>query len=116
MLAGFNSPLGFDAAEPFQELVVPFEEGDIFVFYSDGVTEARNPAGVLFGEQQVAKLVRENCGLNATALVELIGRQVNDYAAAEGVGDDVTLVAVRIMPLPHDACSAKPGDRAHEER
>ena len=49
----------------FEELVVPFEEGDIFFFYSDGVTEARNEAGVMFGEQRVASLIRENCGVGA---------------------------------------------------
>ena len=42
MLPGTNLPLGVIEGEIYDQITVPFEPGDILLFYSDGVTEARN--------------------------------------------------------------------------
>ena len=45
MLHGDNLPLGVREGEIYDQISVPFEPGDLLLFYSDGVTEARNSAG-----------------------------------------------------------------------
>ena len=43
MVHGNNLPLGIRAGEVYEQISVAFEPGDVLLFYSDGVTEARNP-------------------------------------------------------------------------
>ena len=45
---GDKVPLGFSERESHRQVVFPLEAGDMVVFYSDGVTEARNTVGALF--------------------------------------------------------------------
>ena len=56
MVHGDNLPLGMREGEIFNQISVPFESGDLLLFYSDGVTEARNLAGELFGEDRLLQL------------------------------------------------------------
>src|SRR3970040_1787642 len=48
ILHGDNLPLGIRAGEIFDQIAVPFEPGDLFLFYSDGITDIRDTAGVCF--------------------------------------------------------------------
>ena len=48
LVHGHNLPLGIRAGEIYEQISVAFEPGDALLFYSDGVTEARNPAGELW--------------------------------------------------------------------
>jgi phosphoserine phosphatase RsbU/P len=45
LLRGANMPLGFPESRGFMQFQADFSPGDLFVFYSDGVTEAKNPMG-----------------------------------------------------------------------
>ena len=50
-------PLGvFD--RPYEEQVVPLDAGDVWFFCTDGVTEARNPAGELYGDDRLRAALR----------------------------------------------------------
>ena len=50
-------PLGlFDDAD-YDEITFQAEPGDVFVFFSDGILDARNQKGDLFGRQRVDKIV-----------------------------------------------------------
>ena len=69
---------------------------DIFVFYSDGVSEARNGSGELFGEGRVIDLVRENRNAHARELVDLLHNAVTSFSGSQEPSDDLTCVAVGI--------------------
>ena len=56
-LQGPNIPLGFRPQEVYTESTLDFDAGDLFVFYSDGITETPNAAGELFGEARLAALI-----------------------------------------------------------
>ncbi len=60
ILHGDNLPLGVREGEIYDQISVPFEPGDLFFFYSDGITEARNPTGELFGPQRLEECVVSN--------------------------------------------------------
>jgi phosphoserine phosphatase RsbU/P len=96
MLRGTNLPLGVIEGEIYDQISVPFEPGDILLFYSDGVTEARNQAGEFFGFQRLAELVRGSFHLDPEQLVEHLRAAVAAFSGSERFADDLTCVAVTL--------------------
>jgi anti-sigma regulatory factor (Ser/Thr protein kinase) len=97
MLHGTNLPLGIREGEIYDQICVPFEPEDMLLFYSDGVTEARNPAGELFGADRLAECVRINNELDPEALLEAIRTAVLTFSDSERLSDDLTCVAIKVM-------------------
>jgi len=96
MLRGTNLPLGVIEGEIYDQITVPFEPGDILLFYSDGVTEARNRAGEFFGTQRLAELVRTCNRLEPEQLVERLREAVASFSGSGRFADDLTCVAVTL--------------------
>ena len=92
LLRGDNMPLGFAQNENYRQLSLPFAPGDLFLFYSDGITNAASEAGEPFGVDRL------------TALVEQYG--------AEGPDETITQIQAAVLafaesPLPaHLTCIA----------
>jgi PAS domain S-box-containing protein len=102
IIHGDNLPLGVREGEIYDQLSVPFEAGDVLLFYSDGVTEARNLAGELFGEKRLLQCVRSNSKLEPAALVEAIRQAAVTFSESSRLSDDLTCVAIKVeeTPLP----------------
>ena len=96
MVHGNNLPLGIRAGEIYEQIFVAFEPGDVLLFYSDGVTEARNTAGELFGAARLADCVRSNGAREPEALVEAIRQTVCTFAESDQLTDDLTCVAIKV--------------------
>jgi serine phosphatase RsbU (regulator of sigma subunit) len=80
------------AATKFQ-----LEKGDILVAYTDGITEAPNPAGELWGLERLERLLRTCSSMTPGEIVERIQSDVSDFASGEPQRDDVTLVVMRVQ-------------------
>jgi len=78
----------------YAESVVSLSDGDIFLAYSDGVTEPENDYGE-FGEQRLIELVWENRQLPLAKISEIVTAAVDDWIGANEQPDDVTLVLAR---------------------
>lgn len=100
LLQGENMPLGFSPGEIYRQASVPLADGDLLFFYSDGVTEAQNETGELFGVPRLSELIRANSYLSPEALIETVRAAVVAYSHSETFADDLTCVAVRIGPHP----------------
>jgi anti-sigma regulatory factor (Ser/Thr protein kinase) len=100
MLHGDNLPLGIREGEIFDQISVPFEPGDVLLFFSDGVTEARNAAGELFGVERLTAHVEANAGLEPALLADSIRQAVGAFAGLTRLKDDLTSVAVRAKTRP----------------
>jgi sigma-B regulation protein RsbU (phosphoserine phosphatase) len=98
LLQGFDSPLGFSAAAAYRSLAVPFEAGDVFFFYSDGLTESRAPGGEAFGEARLAEIVGALGDRPPAALVEQVRQAVVAFCGSGAFADDLTCVAVQVSP------------------
>ena len=96
ILHGDNLPLGIREGEIFDQIAVPFEPGDLFLFYSDGITEMRNPAGELYGADRLSECVRGNRELEPEALVDAIRKAAVAFAQSDRLTDDLTCVAVKV--------------------
>jgi len=104
--AGQNMPLGFSEREVYTQVSKLFEMGHLFLFYSDGVTEAQNAVGVQFGVERLRALLEARPNWDPEALVQAIRESVVAFSGSERMADDLTCVAVRIgdsntgVPLP----------------
>src|SRR5256712_1685794 len=78
----------------YEEGSVQLRRGEIFVAYSDGVTEPENDFGE-FGEHRLIELVQENRHLPLARISEIVTAAVDDWIGANEQPDDVTLVLAR---------------------
>jgi phosphoserine phosphatase RsbU/P len=94
-------PLGlFDEAE-YDEFRFRMKPGDMFVFFSDGILDARNRKGDMFGRDRVEKLVGECTEKSADCVVETLFKAVAEHSAGVAAFDDQTVVAIRVKPTAH---------------
>jgi phosphoserine phosphatase RsbU/P len=78
----------------YDEGAVEMRPGEIFLAYSDGVTEPENDFGE-FGEQRLIDLVRENRHLPLPQISQIVTMAVDDWIGDKEQPDDVTLVLAR---------------------
>ena len=74
---------------------ISLNAGDTLLLYSDGVTEAAN-AGDDFGEDRLARTLRESSASSADGLVREIVNTVSGFSGASRM-DDITVVAIRAV-------------------
>ena len=91
-------------AEKFEQLlaesVVPLAEGDVFVLYTDGITEAMNADADLFGETRLLELVEEHADMSTDMLRERILRELEAFVGVAEQHDDMTMILVKVEAQP----------------
>jgi sigma-B regulation protein RsbU (phosphoserine phosphatase) len=87
--------LGLLPGASYQWARLSLAPGDIVLVCSDGVTEARNPAGDEYGLDRLSALLASAHGSDPDDLVAMVLASVNEFAGTEPQGDDVTLMALR---------------------
>ncbi|MCL4523135.1 MAG: SpoIIE family protein phosphatase [Acidobacteria bacterium] len=93
-LAGF--PLGLQDEVSYEEWSTTLDPGDMLVFYSDGVTDAANRRGELYGTQRLMDLLTANASLTAGEFADLTLADVERFAEGTPAGDDITLVVLKV--------------------
>jgi sigma-B regulation protein RsbU (phosphoserine phosphatase) len=93
-LACGGTVVGLFDQQTYEDDAVELRRGDIFLAYTDGVTEPENDFGE-FGEQRLIDLVRENRDLPLARISEMITAAVDDWIGAHEQPDDITLVLAR---------------------
>ena len=100
-------PLGlFDEAE-YDELEFRMKPGDMFVLFSDGILDARNRKGELFGRGRVEKIVADCTGDSAASVVETLFNAVAEHSAGVETFDDQTVVVIRVHGASHSSAKRK---------
>jgi sigma-B regulation protein RsbU (phosphoserine phosphatase) len=87
--------LGIMETFPFKEQQISFKPGDIFVLYSDGITEAICKDGAEFGEAGLASVIAGNMNASAEELTDKIIEAVNRHTTDCIQYDDMTLVIIK---------------------
>jgi sigma-B regulation protein RsbU (phosphoserine phosphatase) len=89
-------PLGlFDDAE-YDEFSFEAAPNDVFVFFSDGILDATNKAGDLFGRTRLEKVINECAGNSAESMVKSIFKAAAEHASGVETFDDQTVVAIKV--------------------
>ena len=71
-------------------------EGQIIILGTDGIWEALNPQGEMFGKESLYRIVRENAQAGASMLLDGIIDHLNQFSDGVSLEDDVTLIVVKI--------------------
>jgi sigma-B regulation protein RsbU (phosphoserine phosphatase) len=87
-------PLGIKPDEVYAEQVVPLQTGDGVVFFTDGVIEAVNPDGEVFGPDRIDAALA-SAPPTSEQLIQTILRELGAFTAGVPVADDRTLVVVK---------------------
>jgi sigma-B regulation protein RsbU (phosphoserine phosphatase) len=89
-------PMGISASETFKEAEVQLAPGDIFLLYTDGITEARAMDGDLFQQDRLTRALLEG-GDRPVELVERLRQAVRAHEQGQAPKDDQTLVVARAL-------------------
>ena len=92
-------PLGLFPDAQYDLLTVQTKPGDLIVFFSDGIVDAENADGEMFGTDRLRLVLRENpqACQSAQATVDAILAAVDSFQAGTAHFDDETLVVVRVL-------------------
>ncbi|MEX2272617.1 MAG: SpoIIE family protein phosphatase [Vicinamibacterales bacterium] len=78
------------------EHTIALGPADVLAFYTDGITEAMNAAGDLFGDARLSHLIEEHAHFEIAELRERILRDVEAFAGAEDQHDDLTMILLKV--------------------
>jgi serine phosphatase RsbU (regulator of sigma subunit) len=101
VLASDGLGLALDRGTQFEKILeeesVPLEPGDLFLFFTDGVTEAMNDRSELFGDDRLRGIIEENADLPMEELREKMVDEVFNFAGGAVQHDDMTMVLVKVL-------------------
>src|SRR5688572_23283941 len=80
---------------PRTESIV-FSKGDSLLLYTDGVTEVLNPSNNEFGQERLAEVLRQNSGLRAPDMLQVLRQGMSVFGDNKPLVDDVTMIALKI--------------------
>ncbi len=89
-------PFGILEGEQYHNAVMEIEPGDILVVYTDGITEAQDKNGQLFGYQRLQDVIRIYANQDAQTIRNAIIDAVENFAQGMAQFDDLTLVVAKI--------------------
>jgi sigma-B regulation protein RsbU (phosphoserine phosphatase) len=92
--------LQFDTGDIFnrtlEEITLPLGPGDVFLLYTDGISEAMNLDGDYFGDARLSELASEHADLGCEEMSACILREVKAFAGSAAQHDDMTMVLLKI--------------------
>jgi serine phosphatase RsbU (regulator of sigma subunit) len=94
-LASGGFPLGLLESGAYRAGEVTLAPGDTLLIFSDGVCEARNPAGAELGVERLVEWVRAGTALDASALARNIEQALDQYSGTAPADDDRTLLVLK---------------------
>jgi sigma-B regulation protein RsbU (phosphoserine phosphatase) len=89
--------LGLLPAEDISSETLPLEPGDTFVLFTDGVSEAFDVRGELFGEERLLAHLKDFSGRSARDTTLGVLEAVRRHAAGAKQSDDITVLSVRYV-------------------
>ena len=95
-LEATGTPLGLLERSEFGSQSVELKTGDVLVMYTDGITEAENPAHELWGQERLETLLRTRRDHTPVQIVGRIVEEVLAFAKDCPQSDDMTLVVVGV--------------------
>ncbi len=87
--------LGVIPETDYEERPIFIQSGDLILFYTDGVSEAKNGKGEDFGIERLVEVLKRNQTARASEVLQKIYQAVRDFAAESHVFDDLTMVIVK---------------------
>jgi sigma-B regulation protein RsbU (phosphoserine phosphatase) len=92
-------PLGLFPDAEYDELTIQTKPGDLLIFFSDGIVDAENAEGEMFGTDRLRAVLRDHpeACQSAQATVDAILSAVELFQSGTAHFDDETLVVLRVL-------------------
>jgi sigma-B regulation protein RsbU (phosphoserine phosphatase) len=87
--------LGMFETAPYKTGTLTLAPGDTLCCFSDGITEAHNPAKELFGEARLFENLAANAGADLATLEARVVGAVDQFIGSAPIADDLTLLLLR---------------------
>jgi sigma-B regulation protein RsbU (phosphoserine phosphatase) len=99
--------LKLDDGEMFDRLLeeqtIHLASGDLFVLFTDGISEAMNVADDCFGEARLGRILEDHASLPSEELRERVLREVAAFVGDAPQHDDMTMILLKVEELPAEA-------------
>ncbi len=90
-------PLGLFGDAEYEESTLTMQPGDVIVFFSDGILDARTPDGESFGRKRLEEIVTQSCAGSAEEVVNTIFDATCEYCHDLAPFDDKTVVVLKVL-------------------
>ena len=81
--------------DSLEEHQIPLKSGDIYIFYTDGLSEAMNEKDEEYGDLRLCQLVESNAEKTVTELKEIIIDSILSFLNGKNLSDDLTLILLK---------------------
>jgi sigma-B regulation protein RsbU (phosphoserine phosphatase) len=96
-LKGSGVALGINAAFEYVENQRDgLKNGQIIAIGTDGIWEAFNKKGKMFGKQRLRNIISQNARSGADDILNAVYREINDFTQGQKSEDDITLVVIKV--------------------
>jgi len=93
---GTGMALGAQENTPYTSRAFPLAAGDVLVLYTDGITEANNEKGEMYGEDRLHAVITSSAGRAAPEILDAILADVKTFSGSAPQYDDITLMVIRV--------------------
>jgi sigma-B regulation protein RsbU (phosphoserine phosphatase) len=97
MLAGEGLPLGVMEDAEYKEYQKQINPGQIILIGTDGVKEAVNTAGEMFGNKRLLNVIRDYADKSAREILDKAFESLNNFRHPLEADDDETLVVIKVL-------------------
>jgi serine phosphatase RsbU (regulator of sigma subunit) len=91
-------PLGMFRRSQYQCGQILLQEGDVFLFYTDGITDAVNRELAQFGEERLRESIGQSLSLSAAEICQRIREHLQTFTGTTPQWDDITLAVMKVKP------------------
>lgn len=85
-----------DNSKLVKELAIPLEKDDIIILYTDGITEAQNDKGEMFGLERLIELIKKHAGqYGPKGINHHVALDFSQFVGETEQADDITLMVIK---------------------
>ena len=96
MVLGLNLDNGERFERALVEITIPLRAGDLFFFFTDGISEAMDSEGECFGESRLSTFLEANAHRSPGDIQDLVRAEVNAFAKGQQQHDDITMIVMKV--------------------
>jgi len=88
--------LGVKKEVVFEEGSIDLVPGDLLLFYTDGLTEASNATGEMFGTARAYNHLKAHRRLSATEILDSLYAVIHEFTGSQDLQDDISMIVIKI--------------------
>jgi serine phosphatase RsbU (regulator of sigma subunit) len=96
MVLGLNLDGGERFERLLREVTIPLQDGDVFFFFTDGISEAMDRSGACFGEPRLIAFLEANVEEPAETIRQRLLDEIAAFVDGQPQHDDITMIIVKV--------------------